>query len=141
MESKEGKASIAGDDHLVCLTKFMSNMQANANTRVVCALFINTIAFSAIMVTVPISSFVQYSYFYFTMLLVSLTGATTSFYQIGVFAAASRFPHKYLQGIMRYVFSINRLILGNMDQCLTFKIIINQWSSAGWNSCRTVIHC
>ncbi|KAG2183405.1 hypothetical protein INT43_006411 [Umbelopsis isabellina] len=77
-----------------------SQKKANANTRVVCALFINTIAFCAIMVTVPISSFVQYSYFYFTMLLVSLTGATTSFYQIGIFAAASRFPHKYLQGIM-----------------------------------------
>ncbi|CAM0143148.1 unnamed protein product [Umbelopsis sp. WA50703] len=77
-----------------------SQKKANANARVVCALIINTIAFSAIMVTVPFSGFTQYSYFYFTMLLVSLTGATTSFYQIGVFAAASRFPHKYLQGIM-----------------------------------------
>lgn len=54
------------------------------------------------MLTVPIASFTGYQYFYFTMLFVVMTGATTSFFQIGVFAAASRFPHKYLQGVMRW---------------------------------------
>ncbi|KAH8552157.1 equilibrative nucleoside transporter [Umbelopsis sp. PMI_123] len=52
------------------------------------------------MITVPIAGFSGVSYFAFIMFLVVVTAATTSFYQIGVFAAASRFPHKYLQGIM-----------------------------------------
>jgi equilibrative nucleoside transporter 1/2/3 len=76
-------------------------LQANANKRVIIAVLTNTIAFTAIMLTVPVASFTGYQYFYFTMLFVVMTGATTSFFQIGVFAAASRFPHKYLQGVMR----------------------------------------
>jgi hypothetical protein len=63
------------------------------------------------MITVPIAGFSGVSYFAFIMFLVVVTAATTSFYQIGVFAAASRFPHKYLQGIMRYAFvTVNYII-------------------------------
>ncbi|KAI8577593.1 hypothetical protein K450DRAFT_282521 [Umbelopsis ramanniana AG] len=74
--------------------------KASANARVVLAVLINTVAFTIIMVTVPMAGFSGLSYFYFIMFLVVLTAATTSFFQIGVFAAASRFPHKYLQGVM-----------------------------------------
>ncbi|KAG2182695.1 hypothetical protein INT44_005675 [Umbelopsis vinacea] len=74
--------------------------QANANKRVILAVLINTVAFMIIMVTVPMAGFSGLSYFWFIMFLVVATAATTSFFQIGVFAAASRFPHKYLQGVM-----------------------------------------
>lgn len=40
-------------------------------------------------------------YFWFIMVLIVLTGATTSFFQNSVFSEASRLPPMYMQAVLR----------------------------------------
>lgn len=40
-------------------------------------------------------------YFWFILMLLVITGATTSFFQVAVFAEASQFPPQYVQAVMR----------------------------------------
>ena len=61
---------------------------------------INTIIFG-VMATTVATSMQGTTYFTFTMALLVLTGATTSVFQIAVFAEACRLPPRYVQAVMR----------------------------------------
>jgi equilibrative nucleoside transporter 1/2/3 len=61
---------------------------------------LNTIVFGIMAITVE-TSIGGAKYFWLTLFLLALTGATTSFFQVAVFAEASRFPPQYVQAVMR----------------------------------------
>ncbi|ORZ09017.1 nucleoside transporter-domain-containing protein [Absidia repens] len=60
---------------------------------------LNAIIFGIMAVTVE-TSLDGSEYFWMTLTLMALTGATTSFFQVAVFAEASRFPPQYVQAVM-----------------------------------------
>lgn len=63
---------------------------------------LNAIVFGIMSITVETDT--QGSgYFWFSLLLLVLTGATTSVFQVAVFAEACRFPSEYVQAVMRYI--------------------------------------
>ncbi|KAI8078663.1 equilibrative nucleoside transporter [Halteromyces radiatus] len=59
----------------------------------------NAIIFGIMSITVE-TSLGGSDYFWLTLILLVLTGATTSFFQVSVFAEASRFPPQYVQAVM-----------------------------------------
>ncbi|KAI9497669.1 nucleoside transporter-domain-containing protein [Zychaea mexicana] len=59
----------------------------------------NTAVFGITAVTVAVSM-QGATYFAFTMALLVFTGATTSYFQVAVFAEACRFPPRYVQAVM-----------------------------------------
>lgn len=63
---------------------------------------VNTTVFAIMAGTVAATWIKGEAYFWFSMFLLVLTGATTSVFQIAVFAEASRFPSRYVQAVMRY---------------------------------------
>jgi equilibrative nucleoside transporter 1/2/3 len=63
-------------------------------------LVVNTATFGFMAITVE-TSFGGSDYFWLTLVLLVLTGATTSFFQMAVIAEASRFPPEYVQAVMR----------------------------------------
>ncbi|KAI8332486.1 equilibrative nucleoside transporter [Chlamydoabsidia padenii] len=62
-------------------------------------LIINTVIFGIMAVSVE-TTLGGSDYFWMTLVLLILTGATTSFFQIAVIAEASRFPPQYVQAVM-----------------------------------------
>ncbi|CAO3597703.1 unnamed protein product [Absidia cylindrospora] len=60
---------------------------------------LNTIVFGVMAITVE-TTLGGTDYFWMTLVLLVLTGATTSFFQVAVFAEASRFPPQYVQAVM-----------------------------------------
>ncbi|KAG2224609.1 hypothetical protein INT45_003749 [Circinella minor] len=60
---------------------------------------INTLIFGILATSVVVST-EGTTYFSLTMILLVMTGATTSYFQVGVFAEASRFPPQYIQAVM-----------------------------------------
>ncbi|KAI8344714.1 nucleoside transporter-domain-containing protein [Chlamydoabsidia padenii] len=70
-------------------------MQINVMTPIV----INAIIFGIMSVSVG-TSLGGSDYFWLTLFLMVLTGATTGFFQVAVFAEASRFPPQYVQAVM-----------------------------------------
>jgi equilibrative nucleoside transporter 1/2/3 len=65
-------------------------------------IFINTVVFGILGVTVETETGGS-GYFWFIMVLIVLTGATTSFFQNSVFSEASQLPPMYMQAVLRYL--------------------------------------
>ncbi|KAL1936478.1 hypothetical protein VTP01DRAFT_612 [Rhizomucor pusillus] len=76
--------------------------QSNSSTfrvDVMSPVTLNAIVFGIMSITVETDT--QGSgYFWFSLLLLVLTGATTSVFQVAVFAEACRFPSEYVQAVM-----------------------------------------
>ncbi|KAI7893668.1 equilibrative nucleoside transporter [Mucor mucedo] len=62
-------------------------------------IFINTVIFGVLAVTVE-TDIGGSGYFWFIMVLIVLTGATTSFFQNSVFSEASQLPPMYMQAVL-----------------------------------------
>ncbi|KAI9306145.1 nucleoside transporter-domain-containing protein [Cunninghamella echinulata] len=60
---------------------------------------LNTIIFGIMSMTVEFDIGGS-DYFWFILMLLVITGATTSFFQVAVFAEASQFPPQYVQAVM-----------------------------------------
>ncbi|CAO3628407.1 unnamed protein product [Cunninghamella blakesleeana] len=60
---------------------------------------LNTLIFGTMSMTVEFD-IGGTDYFWFTLILLIITGATTSFFQIAVMAEASQFPPQYIQAVM-----------------------------------------
>ncbi|CAO3646216.1 unnamed protein product [Cunninghamella echinulata] len=60
---------------------------------------LNTIIFGIMSMTVELDIGGS-DYFWFILVLLVITGATTSFFQVAVFAEASQFPPQYVQAVM-----------------------------------------
>lgn len=63
-------------------------------------ILVNSVVFGIMAITVA-TSVHGTGYFWTTMILLTITGLTTSVFQIAVFAEACRFPPRYIQAVMR----------------------------------------
>ncbi|CAG8675606.1 14485_t:CDS:2 [Ambispora leptoticha] len=70
--------------------------------RIACSLIVNVLVFSLMALsTLYVELFSSSGYFYFIMIMLLITGATTSLIQNGILALASQFPPIHMQAVMR----------------------------------------
>ncbi|CAG8487147.1 8081_t:CDS:2 [Ambispora gerdemannii] len=75
--------------------------KADIFRRIVFSLIINVLVFSSMAIsTLCVDSFSPSGYFYFSMCMLLITGATTSWIQNGIFALASQFAPIHMQAVM-----------------------------------------